>query len=53
MEQQFTLSVKVFNDTNLKDSTGSRVPLCPRDSSSFGVKIITVQLTNFEKLVKS
>lgn len=30
----FTLSDKVFNETNLKDNTGMRVALCPCEASS-------------------
>lgn len=35
---EFTLSDNVFNETNLKDSTGIRVALCPCVANSWGIK---------------
>lgn len=43
-KMELTLSVKVFNETNLNDSTGIRVALCPCDVSSCGIKIQTNKL---------
>lgn len=42
----FTLSDKVFNETNAKDNTGMRVAVCPCDASSCDFTIISSNFKN-------